>query len=120
MSIKPLTCPQCGGTINRERMICEYCGTKFQIEDNGFSSVLRVETYSSPTTTLQVRTEIPNELVMRAGEEVVDMAKNEIANRLAEKLLAGELIEFRSKQDWRRCQQIISARLRVLHPTYRF
>ena len=120
MPIKPLTCPQCGGAINRDRMICEYCGTKFQIEDNGFASVLRVETYSSPTTTLQVQTQIANEFVAAAGEKVVDMAKKEIADRLADKLLAGELIEFRSEQDWRRCQQIISARLRVLHPTYRF
>lgn len=119
MLIKPLTCPQCGGAINRDRMICEYCGTKFQIEDNGLP-VLRIETYSSPTTTLQMQTEIPNEIVIHAGEKVVDLAKREIANQLAEKLLAGELIEFRSEQDWRRYQQIISARLRVLHPTYRF
>ena len=23
-----LKCPNCGGNINRERMVCEYCGTQ--------------------------------------------------------------------------------------------
>ena len=29
MDLKPLTCPNCGGSIDRTRLNCEYCGTKF-------------------------------------------------------------------------------------------
>lgn len=27
--LKPIICPQCGGTISRASMTCEYCGTTF-------------------------------------------------------------------------------------------
>lgn len=30
--LNPYICPQCGGQVNRERMICEYCGTNFGVK----------------------------------------------------------------------------------------
>lgn len=119
MELKPLTCPNCGGAVNRERMICEYCGTKF---DNGNAdvSVLRVEHFTSPTRVLAAEAIIPNELHALAPEEVIPYAKREIAEKLVDRLLQGDMIEFRSEMDLRACQQIISARLRVLDPHYRF
>lgn len=46
MKLEPLICPNCGGGINRDRMICEYCGTKFKHDLD--SQLLRIETYSQP------------------------------------------------------------------------
>ena len=119
MTLKPLNCPNCGGGVNRERMICEYCGTKF---DNGNADlgVLRVEHFSSPTRVLAIESHIPNELHAIAPDQVIPYAKREIAEKLVDNLLKGEMIEFRSEMDWKHCQQIISARLRVLDPHYRF
>lgn len=120
MTLKPLICPNCGGTVNRARKICEYCGTQFEIEGDTLG-VLRVEHYSSPVCNLAMESHIPNELMTYGdAEHVIWYAKREIAEKLVDKMLQGEMIEFRSEMDWKNCQQIICARLRVLSPSYRF
>lgn len=120
MELKPLTCPNCGGAVNRERMICEYCGTKFKIEGNEIG-VIRFEHVTSPARNLCVETRIPKELIaVGEADHVIGYAKRQIAEQLVDRMLQGEMIEFRSEMDWKYCQQIISARLRVLDPHYRF
>ena len=120
MTLIPLICPNCGGAINRERKICEYCGSTFEIEGNELG-VFRIETCSSPTRTLRMETRIPRELMaVGDAEHVIGYSKRQIAEQLVDKLLQGEMIEFCSEMEWKECQQIISARLRVLDPRYRF
>lgn len=118
MTLKPLTCPNCGGAVNRERRVCEYCGTSFQFEAD--TQVFRIEHFTSPTRVFSAEAIIPNELHALAPEEVIPYAKKEIAEKLVDGLLQGDMIEFRSEMDFKYCQQIISARLRVLDPHYRF
>lgn len=118
MELKPLICPNCGGAVNRERRVCEYCGTSFQFETD--TQVFRIEHFTSPTRVLSAEAIIPNELHALAPEEVIPHAKREIAEKLVDGLLQGDMIEFRSEMDFKYCQQIISARLRVLDPHFRF
>ena len=118
MTIQPLTCPNCGGSVNRSRMICEYCGTQFKCDEN--TQVLRIESYTHPTRVFSAEAIIPEEMHALAPEAVIPYAKNELAEKMVNALLQGNMIEFRSEMDWKRCQQIISARLRVLDPNYRF
>ena len=119
MTLKPINCPNCGGRVDTARMVCEFCGTKFNNAD-GNTDVIRVETFTSPTRIMNVESRIPNEFVALCPEHVLDKAKTEIAERLAHNLLQGELIEFTSEMDFKHCEQVISARLRVLDPRYRF
>lgn len=120
MTLEPITCPNCGSNrIDTARRVCEFCGTKFKIADHELG-ILRVEHYTAPTRVLGIETIVPNEMHEYAPDNVIPYAKREIAERLADKLLQGELIEFTSEMDLKRCQQIISARLRVLDPKYRF
>lgn len=119
--MKSLTCPNCGGTINRARKICEYCGTQFEFEEGDEIGVLRVEHYSSPVRNLRMETRIPKELIeFGEAEHVIGYAKRQIAEQMVDRMLQGDMIEFRSEMDWRQCQQVICARLRVLSPSYRF
>ena len=49
MGIKliPLKCPVCGGTVNYETLICEYCGTHFVLSDSQFARLPRYTLTSS-------------------------------------------------------------------------
>ena len=119
MKLKPITCPNCGGRVDVTRLICEFCGTRFKADDSDFG-VIKLETFTSPTRVLGIETRVANEFVATAPEQVLNYAKREIAEKLAIKLLQGDLVEFRSEMDFEHCQQIISARLRVLEPHYRY
>lgn len=119
MTLKPIVCPNCGGSVNVSRLICEFCGTKFKDADCD-TGIIRFETYTSPTRVLGAETIVSNEFVAIDPDNVMNHVKRNIAERLADRLLQGELIEFRSEMDFKHCQQIISARLRVLEPNYRF
>jgi len=119
MTLKPLNCPNCGGMVNESRRVCEYCGTKFKSDELDVG-VFRIEHFTSPTRILSMESRIPREMHDLAPDMVIPYAKREIAERLTEKLLQGELIDFHSEMDWKECQQLISARLRVVDPRYRF
>ena len=119
MTLKPLTCPNCGGRVNEARCVCEYCGTQFKSDEPDIG-VFRVEHFTLPTRVLGMESRIDNEYTALDSDLAIKYAKREIAEQLADKLLQGELIEFRSEMDMLHCQQIISARLRVLDPHYRF
>ena len=119
MTLEPLTCPNCGGAVDRARMVCKYCGTQFNNAEINMG-VFRVEHHTSPTTVLRTEVRIGREQLMIAPESVEGCAKREIAKDMARQLLEGNMIEMVSEMDWKSCEQVISARLRVLDPHYRF
>ena len=119
MELKPLTCPNCGGKVNRAKMVCEYCGTQFSNAEINMG-IFRVEHYTSPTRIFETRVEIPHEATIALGEKSVEYAQKEVAKKMVDKLLQGEMVEFTLAEDFKNCQQILSARLRVLDPRFRF
>lgn len=103
MKLTPMTCTNCGGTINRATMICEYCGTKFQ--DDGYAiKPLIIEHQTSPVRILKMQTSIPHELM-----------RDECMAKALEDMMTIEMT-----YDIRQMRHIITARVRVLEPDYRF
>lgn len=89
MKLKPLTCTNCAGTINRATMTCEYCGTKFESLCRNNELFMVVEHQSSPVKVLQSQASIPAELLRDdcfAKDSVADMAMSEIRQQLAKAL----------------------------------
>ena len=78
--MKPYICPQCGGQINRATMICEYCGTRFQ-EDN---NVVRIMAYHPGVRTLQAGVVLPEDEVMMSPKEMSEFAIRNMAEQFAE------------------------------------
>lgn len=115
MTLKPISCPNCGGRVDTARMVCEFCGTKFDYE----MQPLRIETYTCPVRTFQSRTAISDEIISYYdGDYVAEYAMRDITKQLAEHLR--EMLELRTEYDARHCQHIITARMRVVDPNYRF
>jgi hypothetical protein len=117
MTLKPLVCPNCGGSIHRDTMICEYCGTKFELDNS--HQVLRVETYTSPVRTFQAQVMIPNEeFKHNNAEALTDYTISKLRSNLMDALT--DMMELRTVYDPRLNHQIITARMRVVDPNYRF
>lgn len=119
MTLQPLTCPNCGGKVNRDRLLCEFCGTEFN-KNCGEIGILKIEHVDPNTRVLRAEVRVAREQLMIAPESVEGYAKGEIAEQMAQKLLEGNMIEMISEMDWKHCEQVISARLRVLDPRFRF
>lgn len=81
--MKPLICPQCGGTINRETYQCEYCGTYFE-KPAYEGAVLRVLKTDAIIKTYVAGAYIANELYVHdeqmADKAAMDMLKHKLAD----------------------------------------
>lgn len=120
MKLTPLTCTNCAGTINRATMTCEYCGTKYQDDSNGLRPLI-IEHQTSPVRILKTQATIPTELMRDdclAKDSVSHMAMSGIRNQLAKAL--EDCMEMEMHYDIRQMRYIITARVRVLEPDYRF
>lgn len=120
MTIKAMTCANCAGTINRATMTCEYCGTKYHFDDGGMMP-LRVECQTSPVKIFKMQTSIPEELLRDdclAKKSVANMAMEDIRDQLAKAL--EDCMEIEMHYDIRQMRQVITAKVRVLEPDYRF
>ena len=120
MKLTPMTCTNCAGSINRATMTCEYCGTKYQDDSFGLRPLI-VEHQSSPVRILKTQTSIPAELLRDdclAKNSVADMAMDDIRHQLAKAL--EDCMEIEMTYDIREMRHIITARVRVLEPNFRF
>ena len=121
MTIKSLTCKNCAGRINKATMTCEYCGTQYEgLYADGMLHCV-VEHQSSPVKILKMETSIPEELLREnclAKNSVADMAMGDIRHQLAKAL--EDCMEIEMHYDIRQMRQVITARVRVLEPNYRF
>ena len=120
MNIKPMICTQCGAPINRERMICEYCGTRYeQTED--LTRPLRI-TYSPEVRMqiLQSQVAMDNQVinVVSDADEIARIVHSRITAQLAEAL--APYVEYTVQEDPAYRMQVIRGRVRVLPPGYRF
>ncbi len=102
MALQHFTCPNCGGRVNRDKMICEYCGTQFD-RNCGEIGILKIEHVDPNTRVLRAEARISREQLMIAPESVESYAKCEIAKQMAQKLLEGNMIEMTSEMDWKSC-----------------
>ena len=116
MKLKPYICECCGGVINRASYICEYCGTRYE-ELNGVPYIVEVNNNRCKVITVQA--ELPDELCRQAGKDTAtNLTMNKIRYKLAEALEDNLNLEL--EYEPRLMRHIITAKLRVVDPRYRF
>lgn len=116
--LKPLICPQCGGTINRGRRKCEYCGTEYDI---GYDNVLRFEALHPGTHVLQSQAVMTDDMIRIMGsKEASEYILRRMAEEIAEQLIP--MMDVKTELDpvnpWGGTK--VRARIRVIEPTFRF
>ena len=115
--MKAMICSQCGGSINRVTMRCEYCGTRY-FEAGG---ELRVMHYQGQRPeVLHVDVELRTELLasIRDAHDVSRLAYSEITRRLAEAL--EPYVEYEIRENPFLCTHQVRGRVRVLPPAFKF
>lgn len=112
--MKPYICPQCGGQVNRAKMICEYCGTQFREERNE----IKVVAYNPLVHTLGANVILDREMAKLSPKEAAEMAIKHMANQFAEGI--AQFMEVRTIEEPITDTVRFSARLRVLESGYKF
>ena len=116
-NVKPLKCPNCGGNINRSKMVCEYCGTQFKKDID--PNVIRIETFHPQTEVLRGTVMLSAEEVYLIGkEDSAKMATEVLADKLAQAI--APFMEIHTQLDPKTLTYRFDGRVRVLRPDYRF
>ena len=121
--MKNMKCECCGAplkinpiSIYYEGYICEYCGSKYKADNEG---VIRIETYQNPVRTLIIKTCVSDDVVKGIGEEkAAEYSINNLSRNLAESLTP--MLTIEKEYDPQYMRHIITAKVRVVEPDYRF
>lgn len=111
--MKKYVCDCCGGQINIASLICEYCGTRYQEENN---KVIPIVFQRKPVNILENIVALPDEFIMGVGaERASKVAIEELSKKLAEGLIPYMDIERESDPCYRNTK--FRARVRVVPPS---
>lgn len=110
----PYICPQCGGQVNRAKLICEYCGTQFREDKNE----IRIMAYQPGVHTLQACAVVPEYEAVMSPKEMSEYAIRGMAQQFADGI--AQFMDVRTDFDPEKCERVFRARLRVLDSGYRF
>lgn len=121
--MKNMKCECCGAplkinplSIYCEGYICEYCGSKYKAYNEG---VIRIETYQNPVRILMARTYVADDAVKYIGEEkAAEYSIKNLSRNLAESL--APMLTIEKEYDPKCMRHIITAKVRVVEPNYRF
>lgn len=120
MTMKALICTQCGGKINPVKMRCEYCGTKYERDEDPTKPLRMAYQLGPRPVILQNETNIDNRLIdyVSDSEEICRFIHSEVTRRMAEAL--EPYVEYQVQEDPLRQRQIVRGRVRVLPPGFSF
>ena len=121
--MKKLKCECCGAplkinpiSIYYEGYICDYCGSKYKADNEG---VIRIETYQNPVRILMARTYVTDDVTKGIGEEkAAEYSIKNLTRNLAESL--APMLTIEKEYDPQCMRHIITAKVRVVEPDYRF
>ena len=116
--MKKMKCECCGAqlSIDYEGYICEYCGSKYKANNDG---VIRIETYQNPVRTLIAKTYVSDDIAKCIGEEkAAEYSIKNLTRNLAESLTP--MLTIEKEYDPQYMRHIITAKVRVVEPDYRF
>ena len=121
--MKNLKCECCGASLKInpynqyfDDYFCDYCGSKYKADNEG---VIRIETYQNPVRTLIAKTYVSDDAVKAIGEEkAAEYSIKNLTRNLAESL--APMLTIEKEYDPQCMRHIITAKVRVVEPDYRF
>ena len=112
--LKPLVCEQCGGTIERSTMKCQYCGTQYERRYEGTPISFVVERPGVHRIRAECR--IADDLKCRYPDLATKYTMDKLRQGLADGLL--EYMKLTTNYDPMTMCQIIRGEVRVVDPSF--
>ena len=117
MNLTPLVCNSCGGSIDRNSMICEFCGIRYKLDSDMLPVI--VERFEPNVKTICSSVKLDREMIMHIGaKEASEIALKEMSRKLAE--VIAPFISVRTEYNAPYHQQIFEGRIRLIQQDYRF
>ena len=121
--MKNLKCECCGASLKInpynqyfDDYFCDYCGSRYKADNEG---AIRIETYHNPVRTLIAKTYVTDDSVKGIGEEkAAEYSIKNLSRNLAESL--APMLTIEKEYDPQYMRHIITAKVRVVEPDYRF
>lgn len=116
LELKPLTCQNCGGTIERSTMKCPYCGTQYARYHDAVTINYLVDRPGEHRLSAEVR--VPRELAVNDPERATRYALDRLRHEVADGLLA--YMKITTSKDLYGMSEIIRGEIKVLDPTFTY
>lgn len=114
-----LQCTNCGGHINPDTYVCEYCGTRYEKPADRTMMLPPVIVENPKVQTFGAKVLVDQEMVRCLGEEkTAEYCVQQITSSLAEQL--APFISLETDFDPMRCCKIVRGRVRIVEPSFRF
>lgn len=119
--MEQLKCPNCGGNVDRSRMVCPYCGTQFKKDFDPCGVSIYVNRFDPQIEILKGRVILPEEVLHINETDAVGLYEHAV-KCLAEQMAKGltPLMEIRQSYDPARMERHVTGIVRALRPDYRF
>ena len=117
--MQKLVCECCGGAINPNSLVCEYCGTRYK-EDRSFNGEIRyIQTCPTSIVPLGYRMEVTEDVMSHIPpDKLAEYSMREMTRKLAEALVP--YVKIETERDIYTQRQIIRGTVRVVEPDFRF
>lgn len=113
MKFEPYICPQCGGQIDRARMVCMHCGTQFKEH----TDVIKIVAERPGVHTLTATAALQDEVIAQLGaEKASEIALKEIARKMSNAIMPYLSVQTSDKQLLSDNCMVVRGRLRILDP----
>ena len=112
--LKALTCKNCGATINRATMKCEYCDTQYQRTYEGAEITFVSE--RAGVHSIRAMVAVDELMVGKNPEAATEFAVRKLRNSIADGLL--EYMRCETEVDPIRFCRIIRGEVRVVDPSF--
>lgn len=114
-----LQCTNCGGHINPNTYVCEYCGTRYEKPTDRTMMLPPVMIEHPKVKTFAAKVNVDPHMVECLGEkDAADYCVRQITSSLADQLAPFITIEV--DYDHMECCRIVKGKVRIVEPSFKF
>lgn len=114
VEMKPLTCQNCGGAIDRKTMKCPFCDTQYERKDDGLA--IRYVVEKPGTHVIRAMVKVDDMMMAQSPEAATRFVMDKMRYNVADSLL--NYMKLTTERSPHEMCHIIRGEIRVVDPTF--